>query len=55
MSIQEVQEIFETEDFKQKYNSYLSDLNSEELINFLDNIETNKKYYRMNIHKNKRY
>ena len=39
MSIQEVQEIFETEDFKQKYNSYLSDLNSEELINFLDNDE----------------
>ena len=55
MSIEEVKGVFETEDFKQKYNLYLSDLNSEGLINFLDNIETNKKYYRMNIHKNKRY
>ena len=26
-----------------------------DVITFLDNIETNKKYYRMNINKNKRY
>ena len=28
--------------------------NKQKLINFLDNIETNKKYYKMGIHKNKK-
>ena len=49
--------IIDTEEFKDEYNSYKKknekEINS--LISFLDNIETNKKYYRMNINKNRRY
>ena len=42
-------------DFQGEYQAYLSKFNSDDLMNFLDNIDTNKKYYRMAIHKNKRY
>jgi hypothetical protein len=42
-------------DFLQEYKVYLSKFDSQPLKEFLDNIDTNKKYYRMSIHKNKRY
>ena len=47
--------IFSSEEFKKGFISYKNKTNIDDLIDFLDNIETNKKYYRMNIHKNKRY
>ncbi len=44
----------ESDDFIQRYNDYRkSKDNSLQL--FLDNIDLNKKYYRMNINKNKKY
>ena len=47
--------ILNSSDFLGEYQIYLSKFNSEDLREFLDNIDTNKKYYRMAIHKNKRY
>ena len=47
--------ILNSSDFLGEYQMYLSKFNSENLREFLDNIDTNKKYYRMAIHKNKRY
>lgn len=47
--------VLQSSDFQREYRNYLSKFNSETLSTFLDNIDTNKKYYRMAIHKNKRY
>jgi len=47
--------ILNSSDFLGGYQIYLSKFNSDSLRDFLDNIDTNKKYYRMAIHKNKRY
>ena len=47
--------VLSSSDFLREYQKYLSKFNSESLTEFLDNIDTNKKYYRMAIHKNKRY
>jgi len=47
--------IFSSEEFRKGFLDYKNKTNINDLTNFLDNIETNKKYYRMNIHKNKRY
>jgi len=47
--------IFSSEEFNKHYLDYKNKTNIDDLIDFLDNIETNKKYYRMNIHKNKKY
>ena len=41
-------------DFLEKYEIYLSK-KDDHLTSFLDSIDINKKYYRMNINKNKRY
>ena len=43
-----------SEDFKKGYSDYLK-IKDNQLPDFLDNIELNKKYYRMNINKNQRY
>ena len=43
-----------SEDFIQNYHGYLHKKDSTLQV-FLDNIDLNKKYYRMNINKNKRY
>lgn len=53
----EMKKIFESDSFNKEYCSYKSKnkTNIEKLECFLDNIETNKKYYRMNINKNRRY
>lgn len=47
--------ILQSPDFKRRYDLYRKQFNAEKLREFLDNIDTNKKYYRMSIHKNKRY
>ena len=47
--------ILQSEEYKEKYQEYKSKVNIEKLTDFLENIETNKKYYRTAIHKNKRY
>ena len=49
------QSILETSDFLKHYASYKESINISSLTDFLDNIDTNKKYYRMGIQKNKRY
>tara|TARA_Y100001935_G_C17310642_1_gene515832 strand:+ start:887 stop:1672 length:786 start_codon:yes stop_codon:yes gene_type:complete len=53
-SIKVIKQYMESDDFIQRYNDYRkSKDNSLQL--FLDNIDLNKKYYRMNINKNKKY
>lgn len=47
--------IFLTEKFNEDYINYTEKSNISDLILFLDNIETNKKYYQMSIQKNKKY
>ena len=42
-------------DFLQEYKVYLSKFDSQPLKEFLDNIDTNKKYYRIGINKNQRF
>ena len=53
-SIEIIKEHMESDDFMKKYNDYLRTKDNH-LSQFLDNIDLNKKYYRMNINKNKRY
>ena len=50
-------DIFNHQSFEVDLQKYKvkNKLNIKILVNFLDNIETNKKYYRIGIHKNKRY
>ena len=55
MSYEFIKEILESEDFFKEYQNYNSVNERNNITNFLDNIETNKKYYRMNINKNKKY
>ena len=55
MSYEIIKEILKSEDFLQEYKKYNLINKKENIINFLDNIETNKKYYRMTINKNRRY
>ena len=53
-SLEVIKEFLKSEDFKIKYHDYLKKKDNN-LLEFLDNIDLNKKYYRMNINKNKRY
>ena len=53
-SYEVIKEFLESEGFKEKYTDYLK-TRGNQLSDFLDNIDLNKKYYRMNINKNKRY
>lgn len=55
MSYEFIKEILKSEDFLKEYPKYNSVNERNNITNFLDNIETNKKYYRMNINKNKKY
>ena len=55
MSYEFIKEILESDDFLSEYSNYIKLNKRDDVITFLDNIETNKKYYRMNINKNKRY
>ena len=47
----EIDTIFESDNFITNYNEYLSNNNSD-LINFLNNISLNKKYFRLEVNKN---
>ena len=53
-SIEVIKEYMKSNDFINMYNDYLK-TKDESLMLFLDNIDLNKKYYRMNINKNKKY
>jgi len=53
-SIEVINEFMKSPDFIKKYDDYLRNKDNS-LQGFLDNIDLNKKYYRMNINKNKRY
>ena len=53
-SIEIIKGNMKSDDFMKKYNDYLQTKDNH-LSQFLDNIDLNKKYYRMNINKNKRY
>ena len=57
MSISERLRLMETEDFKKSFNHYQIKNKSsiKELSDFLDNIDTNKLYYKIGIQKNKKY
>lgn len=59
MDLKNIKDIINSEDFNLEHNNYIkkSDVvnNKKRLIDILDNIETNKKYYRMGIQKNRRY
>ena len=46
----QIDKIFKSEDFIENYNKYKVDKN--ELIDFLNNIELNKKYFRLEVNKN---
>ena len=54
-SEQTCEEIFSSKEFLNCFEEHYSNKNKDQLISFLNNIETNKKYYKMGIHKNKRY
>ena len=53
-SYEVIKGFLKSEDFKKLYSDYLKKRDNH-LVEFLDNIDLNKKYYRMNINKNKRY
>ena len=56
-SFEKVIDLFESSSFQGSFEEYKSKNKKEiqKLINFLDSIETNKKYYRIGVQKNKKY
>ena len=50
-----IEEIFSSKEFVNCFEEHYSNKNKDQLISFLNNIETNKKYYKMGIQKNKRF
>ena len=56
-SFEKVIDLFQTSSFKENFEEYKSKNNKgiSELLDFLDSIETNKKYYRIGVQKNKKY
>ena len=54
-SEQTIEEIFSSKEFLNCFEEHYSNKNKDQLISFLNNIETNKKYYKMGIQKNKRF
>ena len=56
-SFEKVIDLFESTSFQGSFEEYKSKNKKEiqKLINFLDSIETNKKYYRIGVQKNKKY
>ena len=53
-SYEVIKDLIRSKEFKGNYKYYLQGKDTT-LSNFIDNIDLNKKYYRMNINKNKRY
>lgn len=56
-SFEKVIDLFGNPSFKENFKEYKSKNEKEinKLVNFLDSIETNKKYYRIGVQKNKKY
>ena len=54
-SEQTCEEIFSSKEFLNCFERNYTNKNKQQLISFLNNIDTNKKYYKMGIHKNKRF
>lgn len=56
-SFEKVIDLFESSSFKENFEGYKSKNEKEihKLTDFLDSIETNKKYYRIGVQKNKKY
>ena len=56
-SFEKIIDLFESPFFKENFEEYKSKKEKEihKLINFLDSIEINKKYYRIGVQKNKKY
>jgi len=56
-SYERVIDLFQTSSFKEGFEEYKSNNKRDiaRLIDFLDSIETNKKYYRIGVQKNKKY
>ena len=56
-SLNELKEYLNSEEFKNEYRIYLTknEEKNDQLINFINNIKLNKKYYRLGIQKNKKY
>ena len=50
-----IEEIFSSKEFLNCFEEHHNNKNKVQLISFLNNIETNKKYYKMGIQKNKRF
>lgn len=57
MNIESIYDIIKSENFRIEYEKYTREnkKNINNLSDFLDNIETNKKYYRIGIQKNRKY
>mgnify|MGYP001195055903 FL=1 len=57
VSFERVIDLFQSSSFKENFEEYKSknERDIRILIKFLDSIETNKKYYRMGVQKNKKY
>jgi hypothetical protein len=50
-----IEGILSSDDFLNKYKKLYNDEKTNKLLDFLNNIETNKKYYKLGITKNKKY
>jgi len=53
-TLEVIKAYLDSEEFLHLYENYLKKKNNN-VLSFLDNIDLNKKYYRMNINKNKKY
>ena len=51
----EIQTYLKSESFKNDYLKYIETKKDNQLLHFLDSIDTNKKYYRIGINKNQRF
>lgn len=50
-----IDEIISSKEFLNCFEGHYTNKNKDQLISFLNGIDTNKKYYKMGIHKNKRF
>ena len=50
-----IDDLFSSKEFLNCFEELYTENKKRELLDFLNNIETNKKYYKLGIQKNKRY
>ena len=55
LSNQDLNDIFDSEDFKTNYDEYISKKECSQFSGFIDSIELNKKYFRLEMNKKKGY